>query len=612
MSTFYREPQNTYYHGACLRRRNELKRRLLHAGQSLQARLPDIESGLRHAPASSPRFRQPVFEILEASLLLSEELNALTDGKFPALYTAHERMERAVRDFLESASPRGRALLGRVLGGPEPMDNPATRIGGKAANLDRIAAAMPGRVPPAFAITSDAYHLFLDSNHIHARIHTLLKDLDVIADRETFNHRTQAIRALIEQAPVPAEIVDEIKSLAHTACPDGPGTWAVRSSGVGEDGRRTFAGQFDSLLNVPGQDLAHAWRRVIAGRFTDRAVYYRMACGISEAHSPMAVLFMPMVPARSAGVLYTRDPRGGEGRMLINSVWGLAADLMAGRAASDTFLVSRAAPHRILEQAAPLKQKALAPGARGATEHIPVPEQDQSASSLTQDQAQALAALGMVIEALFSIPQDIEWVLDTRGQIRIVQSRRLLVRDMRERAGGRPPQPEELILESGAPVFPGWGEGPVFSPQSPEQIPDTPSGAILVAAEPHPDIFDVLPHLAGLILEGEDPAGLLSARVQELGLPCLFGVQNAAAALAGQGRIILDAEQRRVYSAPGEIQNKPEDRAPGGPGPLHSLVFALSEPEAHEPDQCRSIHDLIRLVNARAAQFDAISGKFRS
>ena len=92
------------------------------------------------------------------------------------------------------------------------------------------------------------------------------------------------------------------------------GALAVRSSARGEGNARSYAGQFLSLLNVPASQAVDAYRRVIAARFRERALFYRLSAGLLEVDTPMAALFVKMIPARAAGIMYTRDPGNQIGR----------------------------------------------------------------------------------------------------------------------------------------------------------------------------------------------------------------------------------------------------------------------------------------------------------
>jgi len=78
----------------------------------------------------------------------------------------------------------------------------------------------------------------------------------------------------------------------------GAGPFAVRSSGVSEDGNeRSFAGMFESVLNVSREDLAGAVDRCLASAETSRVAGYH-----ADGGAGMAVIVQQMVPAVAAGV----------------------------------------------------------------------------------------------------------------------------------------------------------------------------------------------------------------------------------------------------------------------------------------------------------------------
>ena len=81
--------------------------------------------------------------------------------------------------------------------------------------------------------------------------------------------------------------------------------FAVRSSAIGEDGPLSFAGQHQSILNVSAEGLISAYKQVIASKYSPKALHYRISNGLIDVDMPMAVLFLPMLEAESAGVIYT-------------------------------------------------------------------------------------------------------------------------------------------------------------------------------------------------------------------------------------------------------------------------------------------------------------------
>ena len=123
----------------------------------------------------------------------------------------------------------------------------------------------------------------------------------------------QAISAhlteLVMACPVPRAVEVAMIERARILGTEAPGL-AVRSSAVGEGGIRSFAGQFLSLINVPPDQTIEAYKRVVAGRFSERALSYRLSTGLPEVESPMAVLVLPVIQrSRGGNSIYAR-PQG--------------------------------------------------------------------------------------------------------------------------------------------------------------------------------------------------------------------------------------------------------------------------------------------------------------
>ena len=159
------------------------------------------------------------------------------------------------------------------------------------AGLAALRRHFPDRIPDGFAVTINAYLQFIEENRLMDKIRLLLSDLGDVTDIHQFQTRTATIREIINSATVPDRILQAIHDQAVKTRGQGNGRWAVRSSALSEDEQFSFAGQFDSRLEVALEDLGEAYRSVLAGRFTDRAIHYRLHCGIREVDTPMAVLF---------------------------------------------------------------------------------------------------------------------------------------------------------------------------------------------------------------------------------------------------------------------------------------------------------------------------------
>ncbi len=178
-------------------------------------------------------------------------------------------------------------------------------------------------------------------------------------------------------------------ALAEALADLGPGSFAVRSSGVEEDGAgAAHAGQFETQLDVAAADVEKAVVSVRNSGSAATVAAYRRAHGLSGATTPVAVVVQRMVAARGAGVAFTADPVSGDrGVAVVSAVEGLADRLVSGEVDGDVFRIDAAG--RLLESDTQGSQPVLTPA-----------------------EAAAVAALARRAEARYGAPQDIEWAYE--------------------------------------------------------------------------------------------------------------------------------------------------------------------------------------------------------
>ena len=110
--------------------------------------------------------------------------------------------------------------------------------------------------------------------------------------------------------------------------------YAIRSSANVEDGSEfSFAGQFDSFLNVTGQDeIVEAVEKVWQSAQSDRVKSYCQSNGIPSDNIGMSVLIQDMVDPIMAGVAFSHNPLSGLHEIVIEAVEGLGDALVQGSA----------------------------------------------------------------------------------------------------------------------------------------------------------------------------------------------------------------------------------------------------------------------------------------
>jgi len=263
-------------------------------------------------------------------------------------------------------------------------------VGGKASGLGEL-RAIGARVPDGVVLTVDAASLPPDRRE-----------------------------ALVREA------------LVREALLELPGTFAVRSSGIGEDGaEHSFAGMFDTVLNVERDALASAIERVLTSSGGSRVDGY---AGTRPAR--MAVIVQRMVDPMAAGVALTADPVSGDrGSCVVTAVRGLGERLVSGRAAGDEWVVS------------------------GSTARA----RRRPERAIDERQALQIAAEARRIAEAHGAPQDVEWAIDRGGGLWIIQARPMTA--LPPEVSWEPPAPGaysrqlrfgEWIAEPVTPLFESW------------------------------------------------------------------------------------------------------------------------------------------------------------
>lgn len=575
--------------------RYETLRSLLNKnGQALQI-LSDLEADLNHMRHYDKRIKRPIQRLITESLLMAQELNMMTADHHSDLYEViFQLRQKADRLFSEGYSEADQPLVMRLDEHPGPY--PAL-VGGKAFGLWQLGNYFKELVPPAFVVTTAAYNRIIEDNDLQDRIRILLNNLDVTEDQAQFQSRTRTIRRLIREARVSEEIERAVKDQAEQFEQMFPGTlWAVRSSAVCEDGTHSFAGQFDSELQIKTQDLLNAYLHVIASRFSDRAVKYRINNNFREVDTPMAVLFMPMVDAGAAGVIYTSDNKDPESdSMVISAVSGLANRMVKGDVPADTFLVSKG-------QSAGITRIITA---SGKTDAGSMPDY------ITREKIEQIADIAGRAVNKFGHELDMEWAVDKKGTLHLLQSRPLnIIRADELAEDKKSKRKDELpIIEGGITIFPGRAEGPVVFLKPEDDLAVVAEGAIVVVEHPRPELASLLPKVAALLAMEGNPVGHLATLVREFSVPCIFRLGKNAGILSGKHIISVNATKRTVYSGirwPG-IRERVLARIAAGnrrqqkSGPLYDLVLGLNlvDPDASsfKAKSCRSVHDTLRFMH---------------
>ncbi len=299
-------------------------------------------------------------------------------------------------------------------------------VGGKAAGLDRlISHGFP--VPTAIALTVDGYRSFVERSGLQ-------QSLNVIAAAELpspdrIEAETANVDALFRTATFDFALELEIRTTVRALLAEGP--IAVRSSATAEDmGSASFAGQYRTILEVGDEEAAlEAIKLCWASLWGPSVRSYRKREQIPEDELAMAVALQVMVPARHAGVVFTRDPLGDPETSRVEIVEGLGEALVSGEVTPDDYRVDRSSLT-----------------VRGA--------QAGKAPDFIED----LVRMTLRVERRFGAPMDVEWAHDGR-RLLLLQARPITIQGMRrtdDDGFDTPPELEQTYTPYGlAEMLPG-------------------------------------------------------------------------------------------------------------------------------------------------------------
>nr|WP_321465844.1 PEP/pyruvate-binding domain-containing protein [uncultured Desulfobulbus sp.] len=570
-------------------------RELLTANNNALEAMAELETALRDGRTFSMTFIRSKSTVVTVNIYkMVQNLRKMADGGYVNLETSFNRIQEQIDAIIdkELILPEGDWFIPLVRVNRSLVE----LTGEKMANLGE-AGTLPGiTIPPGFAVTSSASRLFYLENNVYPEINRLFQQTDA-RDLEDMLNKSTEVQQLIINSPLPTELERQLYAhfdqLLEIAGRDVK--LAVRSSALGEDlGRASFAGLYHTELFVDRENLVHAYKKVLASKYSPQAMTYRLAKGYRHEDIVMCVGCLAMIEATISGICYSQSISGRIGTLDIFFSSGMAKGIVDGTKKTNHYTVERQAPHRIVEQS-------FAP--------------DQIGTPLSEPQATELAAISMKLEHHFGSSQDIEWSIDASGQIYVLQSRPISVHlSTGEQGEAKVFADERLLLQGGVTGCTGVGCGPVFIVRTHEDMVNFPRKSILVVEHPLPEWAPLLKRAAAMVAETGSEAGHLATISREFSLPSLLSLDNAVQTLSNGEIVTVDARNRAIYK--GRIEELLAQQAEKRPNPMdgspvqQTLIEALklispltlTDPASvyFRGSHCATMHDITRFCHEKS------------
>ncbi|MFL0682616.1 MAG: phosphoenolpyruvate synthase [Algoriphagus aquaeductus] len=471
------------------------------------------------------------------------------------------------------------------------------KVGGKNASLGEMYQQLNPlgiHIPNGFAVTAEAYRLFLFENGLEDFILDCLRELDQ-AHFSNLREVSQTIKERILLGKIPESLELEIRSAYRSLCLEAGRELdvAVRSSATAEDlPGASFAGQHDSFLNIRGEKaLLDKVRFCFASLYNARAIKYRHDKGFDKHEIALSVGVQAMVRAdlASSGVIFTIEPETGfENAVLITGCWGLGENIVQGAVIPDEFLVFKPSLEKgksaIISKKAGSKTKTMVYSEVGGVINLDTDPAKQRKLVLKDEEIETLGKWAVAIEKHYQMPMDIEWAKDGMdGQIYIVQARPetvhaekdpFLLKEFTLNETGH-------LLTSGYAIGNGITSGKVKILHSPAESHLLEAGEILLTEITNPDWDPIMKKAAAIITAKGGRTSHAAIVAREVGALAIVGAENALEILKTGDVVTIDnasGKMGKVYSGKLNWKETLHDFR-GMKLPKTKPMFILADPE---------------------------------
>lgn len=558
--------------------------------------------------------RRIAAEVLE----IIENLNALSKDKYTQFYKIYEYINDNIEKTLTYKLYIPVSDLTVFL---ENLTAEMVGIaGGKIAHLGEVKNKLNLPTPEGFAISTYAFIKFMEHNRFIGKINKALSSLSIENMGEVENV-SKEIRDMIIESDIPDDLEEAIKDSYSELCKKiGKEIMvSVRSSALREDSKFSFAGQYATFLNVPGDLILQKYKEVAASLFTPRSIFYYKTKGFSEEEMVMAVGVLNMVDAVSAGVTYTRDPNDPDADyIIINAARGFGKFVVDGTVTPDSYTVSRHPEGIVLNKRISIQGTMLISGPGGALEEVMVSDEMRGKQCLTDEQIKKLTRYALELESHYGCPQDIEWAIDSFNQVHILQTRPLrLYLQSSKSAVAIPTRMEgyNILLDKGVIASKGVGFGRAFVLKDEENLTNFPEGAVLIARHTSPKFVTVMNKASAIVTDVGSVAGHMASLSREYQVPTIFGTEISTRIIKDGQEITVDAINCNIYE--GRVNELLEyalkKKEPfKGTHLFKTLEKVLNwvvplnlidpKDENFKPEYCKTFHDITRFAHEIAMQ----------
>jgi pyruvate,water dikinase len=184
--------------------------------------------------------------------------------------------------------------------------------------------------------------------------------------------------------------------------------YAVRSSANMEDSKKhSFAGIFDTYLNITYNDLPEAVSRVFDFSNNEKLKSYLTFLNMKISSLTMEVIIQEMVDCEKAGVAFSQNPVNNEPHIYIEALFGLGDFCVSGKSPCDKIQMGKNG--KVISYEAGFQEKKSICCKKGGTRLKPLQLIDQSKKKLSIKELSIITDNMNRLSNHVNYPFEIEW-----------------------------------------------------------------------------------------------------------------------------------------------------------------------------------------------------------
>ncbi len=375
-------------------------------------------------------------------------------------------------------------------------------IGNKAYALFRAKKIVP--IPNGFFITTGAFDYFIKINGLEKVIDKTIKEY--LSKKISGKEASSQIKKAFISSSIPEKIKEEISIFVFSL--NQP--FAVRSSSTAEDSENlSFAGLFNSYLDITSKGLGKKIKEVYASLFNERAIEYAYRNEIDLRDIKMGIIVQEMVKGDKFGVgFYFKE--NNEDMFIIESITGEPTGVTSGRQIPDAYVIRK--------------------------EEISKYPRKININSLFDFEIQEVVSLMKKLkEGIF--PLDIEFAFEN-SKLLLLQARPLT---------RKIPIPRGKHLLHGLPASPGevCGRAIMWDKEKTSNL-EKGKDRILIAEEIEIEDVESIKDFGGVILEVSGVTAHAAILSRELGIPCIVGVDEITKIVKPGEKLYIDGDIGKI------------------------------------------------------------------